>query len=204
MTRSGGAIVVLAAGRSTRMGTRNKLLLPWTDGKPVIRHVVDNALASGAGPVFVVVGHEAGEVAAALEGCAITLVDNPRFADGMASSLQSGFTAALASGEPGVLVLLGDMPLVGPDVIAAVGERAAADPGRIIDPRTGGTPAHPVWIPARLGDAIAALDGDCGARALVKSDRFPSIIINVAEDAAADIDTEEAYRGAIAKRERPV
>ena len=204
MTRFAGAIIVLAAGCSSRMGTRNKLLLEWTDGRPVIRHVVENAIASGAGPVIVVTGHEAGRVAAALAGCACRLVENPRYREGMATSLQAGFAAALEAGASGAFVMLGDMPLVGPGTISAVAAQAAADPDRIVEPRAGGAPAHPVWLPARLGNAIAALDGDSGARKLAKTDRLGSVIVDVAADAATDIDTEEAYFAAIPGRTKPV
>ncbi len=187
------AIIVLAAGRSTRMGASNKLLLDWEDGAPIVRCVVANAIAGDCGPVFVVVGHQAEAVAAALDGCDCQLVENPRYPDGLVTSLQAGFGAALAAGADGAFVLLGDMPLVGPDIIATVQDVAAAHPQQIVEPRAGDKPAHPVWLPARLSDAIGGLEGDMGARILGKSDELPVVTVQVGEAATADIDTPEAY-----------
>ena len=59
--------IVLAAGRSTRMGATNKLLADL-DGKPVVAHVVDAIAAAGLPPPVVVVGHMAAEVGAVLGG----------------------------------------------------------------------------------------------------------------------------------------
>src|SRR5262249_31260669 len=79
------AAVVLAAGRSSRMG-ENKLLVSWR-GAPIVARVVDEVLASRARQVVVVVGHQADEVRAALAGRRVTFVDNPGYAAGMSTSL---------------------------------------------------------------------------------------------------------------------
>src|SRR5262245_59469974 len=68
------AAIVLAAGRSTRMGPQNKLLADIA-GKPMVRRVVETALASKARPVLVVSGHQADEVAAALEGTGTSQIE---------------------------------------------------------------------------------------------------------------------------------
>ncbi|MCA0424853.1 MAG: NTP transferase domain-containing protein, partial [Proteobacteria bacterium] len=78
-------VVVLAAGRSTRMGA-NKLLAQYR-GKPLVRHVAEAGLAAGVGPVTVVTGHQAEAIRAALEGLPVSFVHNADFASGMASSL---------------------------------------------------------------------------------------------------------------------
>ncbi|MGH7000937.1 MAG: NTP transferase domain-containing protein, partial [Stellaceae bacterium] len=79
------AAIVLAAGRSRRMGTVNKLLI-GVDGKPMVRHAVDATLAAGLAPVVVVTGHESDKVAAAVSGLPVTLVHNPDYADGLSTS----------------------------------------------------------------------------------------------------------------------
>src|SRR6187200_399930 len=98
------ACIVLAAGRSTRMGAANKLLAE-VGCKPMVRIVVETALASTARPVLVVTGHQAAEVRAALAGLVITFVDNPDFALGLSSSLKAGIRAVPAICA-GALVLL--------------------------------------------------------------------------------------------------
>src|SRR4051812_4976596 len=102
--------IVLAAGRSTRMGAANKLSAD-VGGKPMVRHAVEAALASAASPVLVVTGHQAEEVRAALTGLAVRFVHNRDYAAGLASSLKAGI-GALPEGAVGALVLLGDMPQI--------------------------------------------------------------------------------------------
>ena len=125
------AAVVLAAGRSSRFhaagGAGETKLIATLDGKPVVRHVVEAALASRARPVIVVVGHASGAVEAALAGLPATIVFNPDYATGLASSLRAGLTAA-PTDAAGALMLLGDMPRVE----AALIERSSTPsrPGR--------------------------------------------------------------------------
>jgi molybdenum cofactor cytidylyltransferase len=179
------------------MGPRNKLLLEWRNGKSVIRTVVESAIAADAGPVVVVIGHEAAQVKTAVEDCDCRVVHNPDFASGMASSLQKGFEAGLENGADGVFVLLGDMPLAGADVILAVRQVAYENPERIVQPIAEGQPAHPVWLPARLSAGMERLSGDQGARKLIESDPEPVITIDVGGKAATDIDTVDAYETAL-------
>src|SRR5580765_1178489 len=79
------AAVVLAAGRSTRMGGPNKLL-EQVGGRPLVRIAAEQALASRARPVIVVTGHQHDKVAAALAGLDVRLVHNPGFAGGLSTS----------------------------------------------------------------------------------------------------------------------
>ena len=142
--------VVLAAGRSTRMGDVNKLLTPWQDN-PVVAHVVDAALAvNDLSEVAVVTGHQAGAVEAVL-GDGITPVHNPDFATGMASSLKVGIAWAKQHQADAVLVLLGDMPLVTSlqiEQILAVQSEAGNQ--AIVQATNQGMPGNPVLLPASL------------------------------------------------------
>ncbi len=98
--------VILAAGLSRRMGSRNKLTEPW-NGKPLLRHVVDAALASELHAVLVVLGHEAADVLAVLEEGTQTVVA-AGYEHGLSATLKAGLRGTTGS----VMVLLGDMPLV--------------------------------------------------------------------------------------------
>src|SRR3954464_8399978 len=109
------AAVVLAAGRSTRMGGPNKLLAEL-DGKKLVRTVTEQALASRAREVIVVTGHQAELVEQALSDLDVRFVRNPDFAGGLASSVKAGI-AAVAEGVEGAVVCLGDMPLVSADLL---------------------------------------------------------------------------------------
>ena len=102
------AAIVLAAGRSSRMAPRNKLLEP-VGGQAIVARVAAAAIASGADPVVVVTGFEAERVAEALTGMNVVVVHNPAFAEGLSTSLRAGLEA-LPPNCDGALVLLGDMP----------------------------------------------------------------------------------------------
>jgi molybdenum cofactor cytidylyltransferase len=191
------AAVVLAAGRSTRMGAQNKLLLEIEPGVAIVRRVVERARKSGAGPVYVVTGHEAQKVRQALAGLDCIFVHNPDFADGLSASVRAGFNAAVKAGADGVIVFLGDMPFVPEPAIAAVRDAASANPGRIVQAVTGGRPAHPVWLPARLSGLVDRLEGDHGIRAMIAGSGEEMIAVEVGGQAALDLDTPQDYAAAL-------
>jgi len=186
------AVIVLAAGRSTRMGPANKLLAE-VDGAPMVRRVVEAALASRARPVIVVTGNEQGKVQAALRGCKVTFVHNPDFAEGMSTSLKRGL-AALPADIEGALVCLGDMPLVN----AAALDRiiAAFDPveGRAICvPTWNGKRGNPVLWARHFFAEMADLAGDVGAKHLIGEHADVVAEIAMPDDTIlTDIDTPEA------------
>jgi molybdenum cofactor cytidylyltransferase len=185
------AAIVLAAGRSTRMGS-NKLLEPVA-GKPMVAHVVDAVLASAARPVIVVTGHQAVAVEAALTGRAVSFVPNPDFADGIAGSLRRGL-AALPPGIDGAVVCLGDMP----DVLGLHIDRliAAFNPveGRAICvPTVHGKRGNPVLFGAEFFAEMREVQGDTGAKHLIGA--HADVVCEVAIDDPAvleDVDTPEA------------
>lgn len=184
--------LVLAAGRSTRMGTRNKLLEP-VRGQPMLRHAVEAQLASVASPVIVVTGHEREEVAAALAGLDVTLVHNPDFASGLASSVRVGL-AALPEAAAGVVVSLGDMPNVTPQVIDRLAQVFAEQgEARAVVPTLLGQRGNPVLLARALFAEVAQLTGDQGARRLLDAAGEQIVEVPLDDPAIAlDIDTPEA------------
>ena len=186
------AVVVLAAGRSTRMGAENKLTAP-VGGKALVRHTVEQALASEVGPVLVVTGHQEPAVRAALAGLPVRFVANPDYAAGLSSSLKAGI-AALPAETGGVLILLGDMPRVPAALIRRLAAVFAEQPGTgAVVPVSLAGRGNPVLIGAKLFPAVMALTGDAGARRLI--DAAGADLIEVAVDEPSvheDIDTPEA------------
>ncbi len=189
------AAVVLAAGRSTRMGGPNKLLAEIA-GRPLLRIVVEEALASRAKPVIVVVGHERAEIEKALAGLSVQLVHNPDFAQGLGSSLKAGI-AAVPEEADGAIVCLGDMPQVDARLIDRL--IAAFDPDRgalIVMPTVEGRRGNPVLWSRRFFPDLMAIEGDVGARHFIG--RYSEAVVEVPlEDKAAlvDVDTPEALVG---------
>ncbi len=186
------AAIVLAAGQSRRMGGPNKLLLPVA-GKPMVRHVVEAALASTAAPVMVVLGHQQHEVRQALRGLRVHFATNPAFAEGLSTSLRAGI-AALPPEVDGAVVCLGDMPLVSAGLIDRLIGAFDPDAGRrIVVPTWQGRRGNPVLLARELFDAVAAITGDVGARDLLRAHAASVAEIEAEDDAALiDIDTPEA------------
>ena len=188
------AAIVLAAGRSTRMGGPNKLLAE-IGGRTLVRIAVEQALASRARPVIVVIGHQRAEVAAALSGLDVVLVDNPDFAQGLSTSLKAGI-AAVPEGIDGAIVCLGDMPQVDAGLIDRL--VAAFDPAKgalIVVPSFAGKRGNPVVWSRRFFADLAAIEGDVGARHLIAGYREATVEVEVKDKAAlVDIDTPEALR----------
>jgi molybdenum cofactor cytidylyltransferase len=184
--------LVLAAGRSTRMGGPNKLL-EEINGKPLVRIATEHVLGSRARPVIVVTGHQKERVERALAGLPVTFVHNPDFADGLSTSLKAGI-AAVAGDADGVVVCLGDMP----QVSAALIDRliAAFDPERgalVAIPTIAGKRGNPVLWSRRFFPDLMAVEGDVGARHLIGG--YGEAVVEVpVDDAAAmtDVDTPEA------------
>jgi molybdenum cofactor cytidylyltransferase len=186
------AAVVLAAGRSSRMGVANKLLTDVA-GVPMVRRAVDTALASAARPVVVVTGNEQGKVQAALRGCKVTFIHNPSFAEGMSTSLRAGLTALPATID-GVLICLGDMPLVTPTVLDRLIAAFNPDEGRAICvPTWNGKRGNPVLWDRRFFAEMAELAGDVGAKHLIGEHAELVAEVAMPDDAVlTDIDTPEA------------
>jgi molybdenum cofactor cytidylyltransferase len=188
------AAVILAAGRSTRMGGPNKLL-ETIGGRPLVRIAVDEALASRARPVIVVTGHQRDRVEAALKGLSVKLVHNPSFADGLSTSVKAGL-AAVPEDVDGAIVCLGDMPQVNTALIDKL--IGAFDPERgalVVVPVFDGKRGNPVVWSRRFFAELAALEGDVGARHLIG--RYPEAVTEVpVTDTAAliDVDTPEALQ----------
>ena len=181
--------LVLAAGMSRRMG-RNKLTAPLR-GKPMLRHVVEAALASQLASVTVVTGHDAAAIESVLEGLPVRFLHNPDYAAGLSTSLRAG--AAACDGD-GIMVLLGDMP----DVTAGLIDRvmAAFNPAarRAICVATArGERGHPVLWGRQFHAELGILTGDRGARDLIEA--HANLVCEIEADDTSpltDIDTPEA------------
>jgi molybdenum cofactor cytidylyltransferase len=196
------AAIVLAAGRSTRMGAVNKLIAE-IGGKPLVRIAAEQALASRASPVIVVTGHERERVEAALNGLPVRVVHNPDYAEGLGTSLKAGI-AAVPDDADGAIVCLGDMPQVNAALIDKL--IAAFDPARgalVVVPSIAGRRGNPVVWSRRFFHDLMAINGDIGARHLIGSYAEAVAEVLVEGDAAlTDVDTPESLSAVKAEIER--
>ncbi len=194
------AALVLAAGQSSRMGGPNKLLAE-IGGRPLVRIVVEEALASQARPVIVVTGHQRERVEAALGGLPVDFAHNPDFADGLGTSLRAGISALPAQAD-GVIVCLGDMPQV--DAVMIDRLIGALDPVKgalVAVPTIDGQRGNPVVWSRRFFPDLMAVEGDIGARHLIG--RYGEAVAEVPLGKAAltDVDTPEVLEAVRAELE---
>lgn len=191
-TETSIAAVVLAAGRSTRMGPDNKLLAE-IGGKAIVRHVAEAALASRARPVLVVTGHQGEAVQSALAGLGVTLVANPDYAQGLSTSLKAGLRA-LPGDADGALILLGDMPRIAAgDLDRLIAAFLEAGGEAVIAPVHEGRRGNPVLWPRALFAEMLQLEGDAGAGRLlaIHADRVRGLELGT-DAILADVDTPDA------------
>jgi molybdenum cofactor cytidylyltransferase len=191
------AALVLAAGRSRRMAPLNKLLIADPSGTPMIARVVDHVLASHARPVIVVTGHQRERVEEALSARPVLFTHAEDYAEGLSASLKAGL-AALPPDAEGVMVCLGDMPLVTAEMFDRL--MAAFDPeeGRaIVLPTYRGKQGNPMIWAARFVPQMQAIGGDVGARHLLGANLDVAHEVEMTSDAVLrDFDTAESLKGA--------
>ncbi|MBX9469021.1 MAG: molybdopterin-binding/glycosyltransferase family 2 protein [Rhizobium sp.] len=191
-------LVVLAAGRASRMGEggRHKLLAEF-EGEALVRRTVRQAVEAILGPVTVVTGHRSAEVAEAVAGLGAQVEENADFASGMASSLKAGLAAVESKGLPGMMVLLADMPNVSSADIATLAEAYRKAGGKaIVRAVSGGQRGNPVILPAATFEALKALEGDIGARPVIETAGLAVIDVEIGPAARLDVDTPEAILAA--------
>lgn len=193
------AAVILAAGRSTRMGAANKMAVEIA-GKPMVRHVIEAAEASRAADIVVVTGHEPETVARLAEGAPVRVVHNPDYADGLSTSLATGIRA-LGDDMDAAIVLLGDMPRITSEMIDRMIAVAQGSPaGTIVMAAHGGRRGNPVLWPKRHFGELTRITGDVGARHLLAEHGATVVAVELGEAAGYDVDTPEALaeaRGAL-------
>lgn len=178
--------MVLAAGAGTRFaGPTHKLLAPLADGRRLVDHAIAAAVAAGIGPVYVVTG--AVDLDDLPDGT--TVLANPRWADGIATSLAVAIGAARRDGHDAVVVGLGDQPAIDPDAWRLV---AAATATPIAVATYDGRRGNPVRLAADAWPELPTT-GDEGARALFR--RRPDLVTEVpCPGSGVDVDTVEDLR----------
>jgi molybdenum cofactor cytidylyltransferase len=177
--------IVLAAGRSTRMG-RNKLLLRL-GGESLVRKSARVALEAGLAPVVVVLGHEADEVGAELAGLPCRTVLNPEHGHGMNASIDAGI-GALPPEADAAVVILADMPLVTAAMVRALVDRHRAAQASLVASRYGGVVAPPaLYARAVFGELRGGL-GEGRGREVLQRHRGEVEWVDWPAEALADVD----------------
>ncbi|MBI4678684.1 MAG: NTP transferase domain-containing protein [Elusimicrobia bacterium] len=186
--------LVLAAGRGRRFGAGHKLSAPVL-GRPVLRHAIENALASRLDPVIVVLGCEADaalKVIAGIEDPRLRVVFNPGWASGKASSIEAGLRE-VPPGAAGVVALLGDMPMVKPWLINRVVSEFELS-GKLVFPvfpgPEGPRRGYPTAFPRELFGEIKTLTADDTAGQAVRRHWSEAMRVPL-EDASTQLDIDK-------------
>lgn len=179
--------LVLAAGAARRFG-KQKMLAPL-EGWPLVRWSVEQVLASGVDRTLVVLGRKADGVRAALEDLPVEFVFNPRFAEGMSTSVRAG-VEALGPAAEAALVALGDQP-VPVEVIRRLTAAWRASRLPIVVPSYRGERGNPVLFAASQFPELRRLQGDRGARGLLERNPGRLLLVPFPHPPPPDVDTPE-------------
>ncbi len=184
---------VMAAGQSSRMGSKNKLLLA-VESIPMIRRVCETVLTAGFDPVVVVTGFEKDKVEAALNKLELQFAHNSNWSDGMATSIFSGMVA-LPDSTDGNLIVLGDMPFVSVETLEKLKNSFISHEGKhIIYPKHDVQQGNPVLFPEKYFNEIMSSTGDRGCKRVLN--KYPHDVVAVSIDSnevMLDCDTDEDY-----------
>lgn len=184
------AIVILAAGNSTRMG-QPKQLLPYL-GKPLIRHAVEQALSSRCSTVVVVLGANAAIIRPALADLPVCIMENADWERGMGTSIHSGLAALADVSVDGALLTLADQPLLSCETYNSLFRLHERDHQPIVSARYSGTVGVPVFFHRDAFPDLLALAPSQGCKGLIQSHAESTSYLDCPE-AEADIDTQEDY-----------
>jgi CTP:molybdopterin cytidylyltransferase MocA len=190
--------IVLAAGRSSRMG-RPKPNLPLGGGT-FLTHIVETLLDAGTDDVVVVLGHEMEAVLQtfAKSGLAARFVENPDYASGQLSSVLTGLRVVDRPGVVATLLTLVDVPFVSATTVRAVVDRYHRTHAHVVRPTRGEQHGHPLLIDRSMFDRLRRADPTAGAKPVVRAYSTPDGDMEIDDEGAfADIDTLEEYERAL-------
>jgi len=169
--------ILLAAGKSKRMGGENKLAKK-IQGIPLIKHSVRNILASSIGELIIVLGHQKRIVEEVIgKNEKIKFVFNKDFESGMASSIKTGLYN-LSEKTEAFFICLGDMPMVNSNIYNQLIK--SRNQKNIIVPTYNGQQGNPVLFDKSMKEKVMDITGDVGAKKILElnKDKILNLEIN--------------------------
>lgn len=186
------SIIILAGGRSERMGSM-KQLLPW-GRKTILQHLIDVAAAVKPAEMIVVLGYNAQQISEVIKSSPVKIVVNDEFKKGMSSSLKAAMKN-ISQQSDAYVFMLGDQPLVTADMLSQLLSRHASSSRGITVPVYKGIKGRPVVIAGKYREELMTLSGETGARQVI--DNHPDDVLEVpvdSEEVVIDLDTQEEYK----------
>ena len=191
--------IVLAAGKSSRMGRAKALLPVGASGETFLTRIIRVLREGGVGTIVVVIGGDAAAVRASLprDDAALAAVENPRFEEGQLSSLHVGLAAVEQRYDDieAALMTLVDLPLIAPSTVRTVLDTFRAHPqAPLVRPRRGDRHGHPVIFNRSIFAELRRADPSKGAKPVVHAHAAEEVNVDVDDEGAfTDIDTPEDY-----------
>ena len=184
------ALILLAAGSSTRMGSPKQLL--DFHGSPLIVHAAQTALAAGCHPVIVVLGAHESAIRPVLADLDVKIVVNERWEAGMGTSIQTGLHELGQASVSGAILSLADQPFVTSDYLRRLMEKHAETGSAIIASRYSGTVGVPVYFARSAFPSLMNLKPQEGCKGVILRAAESAGLVDCPE-AEIDIDTPEDY-----------
>ena len=187
--------LILAAGRSSRMG-KDKALLRYR-GRHFLSHLIYLALPRVT-ELVAVLGHNAERIAASLpDSPRVRGVVNEDFDRGMLSSLQTGLSECGGSAE-WILWMLVDHPAVRGSTLDALLEAARNTEAPIVIPRRGGRRGHPIMFAKRVAEELLRLPPEASPQDAIRSHYSMAVFVDVNDEGVLqDVDRPEEYRSLV-------
>lgn len=185
--------ILLAAGESKRMG-KPKLLLNLGESN-IINTTIEKFLKSEIFELIIVLGHEAQKIECSSSGQdkRIKFVTNENYREGMSTSIKCGVLTASKESEA-FLIALGDQPLISPKIINRLMEKYQSSRAGIVTVMHQSLRGHPVIISKKYVQEILSLNGDIGARDLLKQHLDDTASINIeSSEEFFDVDKTQDY-----------
>jgi len=186
------ALVLLAAGGSSRLGLPKQLL--DYQGRPLLRRAAETALASKCSPVIVVLGAEVQACAAALHGLPVEIVVNRDWREGLASSIRAGLNYLEAKNfQPAAAILsVADQPHLTAALLDSLIQQHRASGKKIAAAQYASVPGPPALFAASLFPQLLTLHGDEGARRVLVANPGEVLLVPF-PDGSLDVDTPADY-----------
>jgi len=183
--------VILAAGRSSRMGEAKQLLR--LGEHTVLGQVLENVRGSGVKDIVLVLGHEAEKIRERISTENLNVVINESYQQGMGTSLRAGL-AALPPGVDAALIILADQPFIRPKTLGLIMDQYKRSSAQIVIPTYKGFRGNPVLLDRSVFSEVMALTGDIGCRAIF-GNHLEGIVKQPVEDIGIllDLDDKEDF-----------
>ncbi|MCI0433166.1 MAG: nucleotidyltransferase family protein [Gemmatimonadetes bacterium] len=196
--------IILAAGAAKRFG--GDKLTARLSGAPLITHAIEAVLVAGFPCTVVINPGHAKRIRSAVEDRRVSIVENARAAEGMASSIRAGIRS-LDAESGAALIAMGDQPLIRPVLLQQIAAQWRATAATIVATAYRGVLAPPALFDRAVFDELLELEGDIGARQVIERDGDRVVLIDIDQPPPFDVDTaadllavEEVMRAAHARQ----